>query len=133
MNEDGSAKADGERRSSWPNGDIELQSRPVQDGIVIAVRGEIDLATAGVIERELIHVEKSHDLVVLDLSETSFMDSTGIHMIVSASHRLRGHGARLVLVPGPPQIRRLLELTGVAEHVELTDDVTQLDPATASS
>lgn len=114
------------------SGKIEVASRPLQDGIVVGVSGEVDLATAGAVEQELLRAEVSHDLVVLDLSKTSFMDSTGIHMIISANRRLQERGGRLLVVHGPPHIRRLLELTGVAEHVELLQDADYLGCAGAA-
>ena len=114
-------------------GQIELVSRRLHDRIVIGVSGEVDLATVGAVERELLVAEECHRLVVLDLSNTSFMDSTGIHMIIAATRRLQQRGGHLVVVQGPPPVRRLLELTGVAEHVELVDDADDVGRAAAAS
>jgi anti-sigma B factor antagonist len=112
------------------NGDrstaIDISSRRLNDGIVIAVCGEIDLATAPVVEQRLLDAGASHDLVALDLSETSFMDSTGLHMVVSTDRALRQRGGRLVVLREPPQIRRLFELTRLIDHVELVDSATEL-------
>ena len=121
-----------ERRDGRRSGEIEIVSRRLQDGIVIEVRGEVDLATAPTVEHELLRAEQSHDLVALDLSGTSFMDSTGLHMIIAADRRLRERGGRLVVVPGPPQIRRLLNLTGVGDRLELIDDAAELGRAIAA-
>lgn len=110
---------------------VDVVSRPVHDGIVVAVRGEIDLATVDVVEQELRRAEESHDRVVLDLSRTSFMDSTGVYLIIAVNSRLQKRGASLVVAPGPPQIRRLFELTGLADHVELISDTTELGVAAA--
>jgi anti-anti-sigma factor len=57
-------------------------------------------------------------LVVLDLREVTFMDSCGVHLIVSASIRARRAGRRLVLVRGRSQVARILALTGASEDVE---------------
>lgn len=108
-------------------GAIEVSSHPLRKGIVIVVCGEVDLATTRVVEEKLLRAEESHDLVVLDLSRTSFMDSTGLHMIVAAERRLRERGGRLVVVEGPPQVRRLLKLTHIADHLELVHDVAALE------
>lgn len=105
-----------------PRDQIEILNRPLAHGIVLAVSGEIDIATAPAVERELLRAEESHDLVVLDLSEVSFMDSTGLHMIVASSRRLRESGGRLCVVQGSPQIRRLFEVTQLADHIELVQD-----------
>jgi anti-sigma B factor antagonist len=112
------------------NGDgraaIDISSRRLKAGIVIAVCGEIDLATAPVVEQHLLDAGASHDLVALDLSETSFMDSTGLHMLFTTDRALRERGGRLVVLREPPQIRRLFELTRLIDHVELVDSATDL-------
>ena len=115
------------------NGEIEIVSRRLQEGIVLAVSGEVDLATARSVEHELLWAERSHEVVVLDLTETSFMDSTGLQMVIAASRRLRRRGRRLLIVEGPPQIRRLFELTHVADHLELVQDAAELDRAIATT
>ena len=112
------------------NGEIEIVSCRLRNGIVLGVSGEVDLATAPAVEHELLRAEESHDLVALDLTQTSFMDSTGLHMIIAAQRRLRERGGRLLVVQGPPQIRQLFELTGVADQVELVDDAAELQRAT---
>jgi anti-anti-sigma factor len=110
-----------------PSGELEVIARQLDDGIVLEVRGEIDLATARIVEQKLLRAEEAHDLVALDLTETSFIDSTGLHVIVAASRRLRGRGGRLVVVEGPPQVRRLFDVTGLANHLELVRDATDLE------
>jgi anti-anti-sigma factor len=111
---------------------FEIVSRPLQDGIVLGISGEIDLTAAQAVDEELLRAEASHDLVALDLSNTSFMDSTGLQMIITADRRLRARGGRLLLVDGLPQVRRLFELTGVADHLELVHDEAELSRVAAT-
>jgi anti-sigma B factor antagonist len=61
---------------------------------------------------------------VLDLRELDFMDCSGVHTIVDASSRARQAGRRLVLLRGPPNVDRVLTLTGSAGDLEIGD----LDP-----
>ncbi|MEV3967113.1 STAS domain-containing protein [Streptomyces sp. NPDC050698] len=69
------------------------------------------------------------EILVLDLSETSFMDSQGIRLINEVRHRLRP-GARVRLVARPEGITsRVLELTGLRRDVPVYDN---LDEAMAS-
>src|SRR6202021_1893333 len=56
-------------------------------------------------------------LVIVDLRELEFMDSTGLSIIVRAHQRLSEHGCELTLIKGPPQVQRLLDLTGVADRL----------------
>jgi len=94
---------------------------------VLSVTGEIDLATAPTLERELLRAERSHDLVVIDLSETSFLDSTGLRAIVEANVRLRERDGRLLIVQGPAAVSRLFELTGLSNHLNIVRDEAELE------
>ena len=87
---------------------------------VIAVGGELDLASAPALESELEAAAQSDAaLLVLDLRELEFMDSTGLSVIVKAHQRLSEEGRTLSVVRGPQQVQRLLDLTGVAERLQL--------------
>jgi anti-sigma B factor antagonist len=81
---------------------VEIVPRALEHGIVLVVSGEIDLATAPAIERELLRAEESHDLVALDPSKISFRDSTGLHAIIAANLRLRARGGRLLAASQRP-------------------------------
>jgi anti-anti-sigma factor len=101
-----------------------------EGAMVVAPEGEIDLATVEFVDRELQLAESSHATVVLDLSRVTFMDSTGLHLLIAADQRMHERGGRLVVVPGGVQVRRLLRLTGAAERLELADDSEPVsDPA----
>ena len=90
------------------------------DTELIAVRGELDLASGPELESELQSISPGEvRLVVVDLRELEFMDSTGLSIIVRAHHRLARDGCELSLVRGTPQVQRLLDLTGVAERLRL--------------
>ncbi|MGI8713250.1 MAG: STAS domain-containing protein [Solirubrobacteraceae bacterium] len=87
---------------------------------VIAVAGELDLASGPELEAQLHEISPSDtELVIVDLRELDFMDSTGLSIIVRAHQRLTGEGCELGLVRGSPQVQRLLDLTGVADRIVL--------------
>ena len=91
---------------------------------VVEPHGDIDLATArelGIVLREEVD-ERPKELVV-DLSETTHLDSTGVAVLLNAQRRLTRAGARFAVVApaGPP--RRVLELTGVADTLKLRSAV----------
>jgi anti-sigma B factor antagonist len=106
---------------------IRVVSKPLGDGIVVAVTGEIDLATVACVEDELLQAAQSHDLVVLDLREVSFMDSTGLHLAIVADRRIRERGGRLVIVQDSPRLSRLFELTGAGDRLEIVAGMAELD------
>jgi len=89
--------------------------------------GELDLATAPQLEQTLREAHLYARLVVLDLRELTFMDSSGVHVILDAARGARQASGRLILVRGPAHIDRLLALTGVCDEVE----TFELDPTEA--
>lgn len=100
--------------------EFHVRSERSSDAAVIAVTGELDLASAPELEAELDSIDAAATkLVVLDLRKLQFMDSTGLSTIVGAHQRLSEQGCELTLVKGPPQVQRLLDLTGVADRVRL--------------
>jgi len=99
---------------------FEASAARLDDGIhVIAVRGELDLSTAPELEGALEEgIAGGADVVLVDLSECEFIDSTGIALIVRAWQRLDraadGDGeGRVVICSQNDQVRRVLEITGL--------------------
>ena len=106
-----------------------VQSSRVAGGIMLVLRGELDLRTASVVEEALADAERSHELVALDLRHLSFMDSTGLRLIVVAEQRARQSGHRLVIVQGPPWVQRLFEVTGLGQWLDVRSDPSDLSPS----
>ncbi len=93
------------------------------EGVVrVVMTGELDLATAPDLKRALHRAHARGRLMVLDLRNVSFCDSTGLELIVRANQQAREEGRRLVIVRGPEQIQRLFALTGVEEQLEIVED-----------
>jgi anti-anti-sigma factor len=104
-----------------------VQLQPRADVALIVVTGELDIASAPELEQTLeqIHPERTK-LVIVDLRELEFMDSTGLNTIVRAHRRLAECDCELTLVKGPPQVQRLLDLTGVADRLRLVAEPDEL-------
>jgi anti-anti-sigma factor len=78
------------------------------------VRGELDMASAPILVSRLHRLlDEPVEQLVLDLSELTFMDSNGLRTVLLAKELCDQHGCELLLVPGPPQIQRLFEITGM--------------------
>jgi anti-anti-sigma factor len=90
-------------------------SRRFELGTLVRVAGEIDLATAPELDRELRRAQRTAGVVVLDLTAVSFMDCSGLHVILDARRRAFGRGGQLNLAGVGRQPRRLFELTGELE------------------
>jgi anti-sigma B factor antagonist len=80
----------------------------------MALTGELDLATADAVQAELERIEaRDATSIVLDLKGLTFMDSTGVRLLVSAHARSRADTGRLSLLRGPAAVQRVMELSGV--------------------
>lgn len=87
---------------------------PYNGCTVVAVAGEIDLATAASFQEalgEAIAAEPAG--IVVDLSAVTFMDSTGMGALVRARRRADEHGRSVALVGATAGVRRILDLTGL--------------------
>ena len=95
-----------------------------RDGDVhtLCLAGELDLATADLVRDELARIESSGaGSIVIDLAGLTFMDSTGIQLLIGAHARSRTNDHRLTLRPGPAAIQRVVTLCGVDELLPFAD------------
>ncbi|MGH3428042.1 MAG: STAS domain-containing protein [Mycobacteriales bacterium] len=89
---------------------------------MLTLTGELDLASSEQLEEALARVRDwGTALVVLDLRELTFMDSTGLHLLVEANQRAREGGPQFQVISGGPQVQRLLSITGVDRWLTLID------------
>ena len=100
-----------------------------REGLVrVSLRGELDLSTVEKVEDELRRIEDRADrLLVLDLSGLTFLDSTGLRLMVTADQRARKTGRRLALVKGPETVHRVFTITKLDERLQMVDDVKELE------
>jgi anti-sigma B factor antagonist len=102
-----------------PSCEIEIVQR--DDRVVILVQGEVDLATSPWLAQQL---EAASGIgareVIVDLDRVSFMDSTGLHVLLSHVNANRD-GSQLRVTRGSEQVRRLFELVGALEHLPFVD------------
>ena len=106
------------------------------DRQVIAVQGEIDLFTAPEFKVALGDaIDAGVNQIVVDLTETGFLDSTALGVLIGAIKRLRTHGGRLTIVNVDPAIAKTFEITGLDQIFTLCatrdEALAALDQATA--
>src|SRR3712207_1584352 len=81
---------------------------------VVAVSGEVDLYTASGLKEVLVHaVDDGCTSMVIDLTDTNFMDSTGLSTLVSEQKRMRSRGGKLVIVNVDPSLAYTFQITGL--------------------
>ena len=87
----------------------------VDDGGAIVVHGDIDMAGGPVLEAALLQRDEDQ-LLVIDLGDVSFIDSSGLRSLLGASRRARTRGAEVVLRAVGPEVARLLDITGTTSQ-----------------
>lgn len=97
----------------------------------VTLSGELDMASAPQLADAL--SEASRDcmaLLILDLSDLEFMDSTGLQTILTAHTRLAEADCRLVLIAGCHQVQQIFEITRTAHQLAFVNASDLFDQAT---
>jgi anti-sigma B factor antagonist len=97
-----------------------IEVRHEKDRAVLSLRGELDLASAPLLQGEIEGSEvAAAEIVVLDLQALEFIDSTGLRVLLTAHERSRERGQEFAITPGSQQVQRLLSITRVDEHLRV--------------
>lgn len=112
--------------------EFDLKVTPVGDETQVAVSGELDAYTAPQLRKMLDEVlDGSVSRVVVDLRSTSFIDSTGLGVLVSAARKARSQDGELVLDSPVRSVHRVLQITGLTLSIPVRnapDDETDAPP-----
>jgi anti-sigma B factor antagonist len=103
--------------------ECEIGSARAGEPVVVTVRGEVDLATAPELESCLHRAfGDAPDGVVLDLDGLTFIDSSGLRVLVALAKDARSRDASLTLRNVPRHAQRVLDLTGLSEWFDRAPD-----------
>jgi anti-anti-sigma factor len=98
------------------------------------VAGEIDLATVPELESAINAAFSSDSLpLVIDLTESSFMDSTGLRALVMANRRFDEEGRSFAIAVSGGPVSRLIGLSGVKSTIRIVDTTDDLEAHTRGS
>jgi len=106
--------------------DLKTSSRSEGSVVVVEVQGEIELSNAARLREVLLSTAGAGQCgLVVDLSGVSFIDSTGIGVLVGALKRAREHGHAFVLAAAQRRVRRVFEITGLLGVFSLCETVPE--------
>ena len=104
--------------------EFSIEDRQVGDVHVVSVAGEVDLFTAPEFkQRVMAPIGAGIDHVVVDLMETTFIDSSSLGVLIGAHRRLKSRGGRLVVACREEAIIKTFRITGLDTVFTLTDSV----------
>jgi anti-sigma B factor antagonist len=99
---------------------LRIEVRHTDDRVILRLDGELDMANAPRLQDAIENAGlDTNAMVVLDLEQLQFIDSTGLRVILSARARSQERGQELAITPGSQQVQRLLSVTGVSEHLRI--------------
>lgn len=103
-------------------GQLVIEKTHEQDAVVLVLAGELDLASAPMLERELRDAEATGlSRLVIDLAGLAFMDSTGLQALLRARERANNNSHQLSLRRAPHQVQRVFELTKTVDAFTFED------------
>jgi anti-sigma B factor antagonist len=103
---------------------FELHSAFAGDVLIVHCVGELDIATSPQLSEAVEATADSTRRVVVDLSEVSFLDSSALNALVHAQRTLESGDVSLrVVSPAEHPVRRVFEITHLAESLNVVDSV----------
>lgn len=106
--------------------DFRIASSRLGSTAVVAVSGELDVHTAERVSAKLQEAIADDDCcVIVDLLETSLVDSVGIGVLAGAARRVTSTGGRFVLAADDPRFLRTLRITGLDRLFDIQPTLTE--------
>jgi len=100
-----------------------VRAQAVERAHVVAPRGELDLFTVEKVETALRERREPCERVVLDLRAVTFLDTSGMRLVVEAVHELDRAGMRFAVVRGGPDVQRLFALARLDDRLPFFDEL----------
>jgi anti-anti-sigma factor len=87
----------------------------------VRLRGELDIATAEAVAKRLRLLRERHESVLLDLDGLTFIDASGVRLVLAAAEDSRRDGWTFAVTHGSHQVRRVFVLLGLNRHLPYDD------------
>jgi anti-sigma B factor antagonist len=102
-----------------PTEQFRMEEHRRDGSVVLRLRGELDLASADTVAQRLDALAEAGEAVVLDVDHLSFMDSSGLRVVLQAAEHRRKSGWRFSLTAGSQQVRNLFASAGVTDRLPI--------------
>jgi anti-sigma B factor antagonist len=100
---------------------FQCEVQPERGAARVFALGSLDVAAAPVLDEQLRELrDAGFRRLIVDLSKLSFMDSTGLRLLLKWDGDARQDGFAIDVVPGPPAVQRVFELTGTSDLLRFT-------------
>jgi anti-sigma B factor antagonist len=102
---------------------LTVTAEELPDLVLIGLVGELDIYTVPGFRQDVERFDPAETQLVIDLSEVTLLDSSGLGSLVSLLNRARGGQGRLGLVCPHRHLRRVFEITGLRRAFVFGDDL----------
>jgi anti-anti-sigma factor len=125
----GDSRVPGRTAHSASDGGLRCRTTQHTGWTLLVLDGELDFThidTARKALQSLVVARRGR--LALDLRGLTFMDTTGVRLILQALQRAEEQGADFALIRGPFEVHHVLELVGLTEQLRIVDELSALDP-----
>lgn len=105
---------------------FEARTQQMGTATVVAFIGELDIAAEGPATAALEAAIGNGGILVADLRELAFLDSTGVRVLLTADVHAKERGMRFGVARGDGMVRKLLEVTRIDQRFPVVDDPAEL-------
>jgi anti-anti-sigma factor len=105
---------------------FEARTERIGTATVVTFLGELDIASEAPAATALEAAIADGGVVVADLRELAFLDSTGVRVLLTADLHAKERGVRFGVVRGEGMVRKLLEVTRIDQRFPVVDDPAEL-------
>ena len=108
---------------------FDLETAADGGSALVRIRGDLDLQVVDQVTESLTRIESEEpELLVIDLSRVTFIDSSGMGAIAAAHIRIRDAGRRFAIVRPPAGVRQAFDRTRLDEVITISDDLASVYP-----
>jgi anti-sigma B factor antagonist len=110
-----------------PHGEaLQIQATTSGSGHVLSLSGELDLASAGVLDTAIAELcTDGAERITLEMGELAFMDSTGLRSVIVGKELCEVNGCELLIGALSAQVQRLFDVSGVGEKLVFRKDLAE--------
>ncbi|MDO8731345.1 MAG: STAS domain-containing protein [Actinomycetota bacterium] len=102
---------------------FEVSAEMLGNAAVLTVHGDVDLATAAILDSAIADSWSPPGRLVIDATRIAFMDSTGLGVLVKAAIQARDEGGQVAMAGVGSRVQKVLAITGLDEHIAIYDTV----------
>ena len=112
---------------------LSVSTKPSDDLVLLSLDGELDIYTVGGFRQESDKIDPGATQVVVDLTDVSLLDSSGLGALVSLLNRARSAEGLLGIICPQRHLRRVFEITGLRRAFVFGDDLEGVRAALAEA